>query len=113
MNEQDLIHSMTKWSHDRNLIKDGNTSNQFVKLAEELGEVAECIAKGKPEELPQEIGDMIVVLNILAHQHGFTLQTAMAAAWEKIKDRKGKMINGTFIKEEDLPRIAPTLTGDE
>jgi NTP pyrophosphatase (non-canonical NTP hydrolase) len=110
MTEQELIHSMTRWSHDRNLIKGGSVDKQFVKLAEELGEVAECISKGRPDELPQEIGDMIVVLNILAQQHGFTLQTAMSRAWEKIKDRKGMMINGVFVKESDLPGIAPELS---
>ena len=90
------------WAIERNLI-DGSTSQaQFVKLAEELGEVAECISKGKPTgELEKEIGDMIVVLTILAAQNGLRFDDCANAAYHKIKDRKGRMENGVFIKQGD------------
>ena len=91
-----------KWAIERNLI-DGSTSQaQFVKLAEELGEVAECISKGKPTgELEKEIGDMIVVLTILAAQSGTDVETCAVAAYDKIKHRTGRMVDGVFIKDGD------------
>jgi hypothetical protein len=31
-----------------------------------------------------------------------TIEECIAAAWEEIKDRKGRMVDGLFIKQEDL-----------
>ena len=52
--------------------------------------------------LKDGIGDVIVTLVILAEQQGLSLEECLQAAWDEIKDRKGKTVNGTFIKEEDL-----------
>lgn len=153
--------AIAEWAEARNLIQGSTFSKQFIKLVEEVGEVAECIAKGKPQdELAKEIGDYLVVLTILTQQSGhdmadivveatpevfldvdsafaylasdtgqlgisvqeqkyFTLQQcfetiagfahvsnlaiedAALAAYNKIKDRKGRMENGIFIKEGD------------
>jgi hypothetical protein len=49
------------------------------------------------------IGDAVVVLTILAAQHGVTIEECIDAAWDEIKDRKGRMIDGVFVKESDLP----------
>jgi len=58
--------------------------------------------KGKPTgELEKEIGDMIVVLTILAAQNGLRFDDCANAAYHKIKDRKGRMENGVFIKQGD------------
>lgn len=91
-----------QWADDRNLIWGSSPQAQFCKLAEELGEVAECISKNLPvDDLEKEIGDMIVVLTILAGQKGLTLEGCAEKAYLKIKDRKGRMVNGVFIKEGD------------
>jgi len=86
MNLNDLQDSTTKWAHARNLIEGTSSDKQFIKLVEEVGEVAECIAKDKPQELKLEIGDALVCLNNLCVQNGFTLNEAFLAAWLKIKD---------------------------
>jgi len=44
-----------------------------------------------------------VVLTILSAQLGFTVEEAIAHAWSEIKDRRGRMVDGIFVKE------APTL----
>ena len=102
MNLNDLQDSVTTWAHDRNIIEGTSSDKQFIKLVEEVGEIAECIAKDKPHELKLEIGDALVCLNNLCAQNGFTLNDAFLAAWIKIKDRKGKMVDGFFVKEQDL-----------
>lgn len=87
------------WARARNLIKGSTPEKQFVKLIEEVGEVAAALARGKQDDLRDGIGDVFVVLTILAAQHGMTMEECVSKAWHEIKDRKGKMVDGIFIKE--------------
>ena len=97
---QDVFTNIADWAKARNLIEGSTPQAQFIKLAEELGEVAECIAKGlSQDELKKELGDMLVVLTILAEQHGLSTKECATAAYEKIKYRKGHMQDGIFIRE--------------
>ena len=91
-----------QWARDRNIVEGSTMQAQFVKLIEETGELARGIAKGHPNEIEDGIGDAVVVLTILAAQHGVDIEACIELAWNEIKDRKGKMINGTFVKEADL-----------
>ena len=94
--------NIQRWANDRNLIQGASKQAQFIKPAEELGEVAECIAKSLPvEETKKELGDMLVVITILAAQHGLSVDECANAAYEKIKHRKGRMVDGVFIKDGD------------
>lgn len=99
MNFFELIRS---WAEDRNIIEGSNRQAQFVKLIEELGELANGISKGNEHEVKDGIGDAMVVLTILAAQSGLTVEECLAQAWDDIKERKGRMVNGTFVKESDL-----------
>lgn len=65
-------------------------------------EVADALAKNKPEELKDGIGDVVVTLIILAQQNVLTLDECLETAYNEIADRKGKTVNGVFVKEEDL-----------
>lgn len=93
---------ISKWAHERNIILGATPQSQFVKLIEEIGELAEGIAKNKHAAVIDGIGDAVVVLTILAQQFGVSIEDCIETAWNEIKDRKGKMVNGTFIKESDL-----------
>lgn len=94
-----------EWAQDRNLIKGSTVQAQFVKLIEEIGELAEAIAKGKQEQFEDSIGDAFVVLTILAAQNGVEIEQCIANAWLEIKDRKGRMVDGIFVKQEDLENL--------
>ena len=97
-----IFKKIEQWAEARNLINGATRQAQFMKLAEELGEVAECLAKGLPlDELKKEIGDMIVVLTILAAQSGTDVESCAVAAYDKIKHRTGRMVDGVFIKDGD------------
>jgi NTP pyrophosphatase (non-canonical NTP hydrolase) len=90
-----------QWAKDRNLIEGSDIKSQFVKLIEEAGELANSIAKKNDIEFADAIGDMVVVLTIMAAQNGMMIEDCIDAAWQQIRDRKGKMVDGIFIKEAD------------
>lgn len=91
-----------EWAQARQITCQENGSNlqaQFVKLIEEAGELAHGIARNHPEEITDAIGDMVVVLTIMAALHGVSIERCIKAAYFEIQDRKGTMQNGVFIKE--------------
>lgn len=96
-----LVEQVQQWSIDKDLHK-GNSDRQALKFYEEAGEVAAALSRGNLEALKDGIGDTVVTLIILAQQHDMTLQECLQFAYDEIKGRKGKTINGTFIKEADL-----------
>ena len=98
---EDTTELIKKWAVDRNVVS-GDTKSQMVKLLEEAGELAEGINKNKQELIIDSIGDIYVVLVILCMQLGLDINDCIKAAYDKIKDRKGKMVDGIFVKEKDL-----------
>lgn len=99
MNE--LTRLITQWADDRNLLN-ADPTKQMLKLFEESGELASSLARGDNHGAKDGIGDAYVVLTILAEQLGTTMQECVHIAYGEIKDRRGEMINGVFVKEEDL-----------
>ena len=96
----DTVADIISWLYDRNLI-DGSTSQaQFVKLAEEAGELAGAIARGQP--IHDHAGDIMVVLIGIMEREGTDMLECLQVAYADIKDRKGKMVDGIFIKGSDL-----------
>lgn len=93
--------NIRQWAADRNLILGSDPKSQMCKLMEEVGELAAAIARRKEDESMDALGDSVVVLTILAAQLGFHLEDCIDAAWDEIKDRKGRMVYGVFIKESD------------
>ena len=100
MNLDKLVSRVELWHIERNLIDGSTDQAQFVKLIEEAGELAGNIARGK--DLQDDIGDMLVVLINIALRNKYDLYECLEVAWDDIKDRKGKMVDGVFIKETDL-----------
>jgi NTP pyrophosphatase (non-canonical NTP hydrolase) len=90
--------NVINWAKDKGLIKPENSSKQFIKTVEELGEVASALAKGNKEAFIDGIGDVVVTLIILAEQNGLDIEDCLEHAWNEIKDRTGKTVNGVFIK---------------
>lgn len=99
MNE--LINQVEKWSENKNL-HEADSSKQYLKTAEETGEIAAALARGDRDLLKDGIGDVVVTLIILAQQNGMTLEECLTQAYGEIADRQGRTINGTFIKQADL-----------
>ena len=87
---------------DIGIVSADNTKTQFMKVTEELGELAEGINKDKPEQVKDSLGDVLVTLILLAEDLNLNLLDCLNFAWGEIKDRKGQVKNGSFVKEEDL-----------
>ena len=88
-----------EWADERGLYEDGDTKTQALKLVEEVGETCRAILKEDFEEVVDGIGDCVVVLTNLAELQGVSIEACIAAAYEEIKGRKGKMVNGTYKKD--------------
>jgi NTP pyrophosphatase (non-canonical NTP hydrolase) len=88
-----------EWANERGLIKEENASKQFIKLTEEVGELASALLKKDPYETIDAIGDINIVLIILCEQLGLNMSECVNSAYEEIKNRKGVLKNGTFIKD--------------
>jgi len=97
---EQLIRRVIRWHHDRNLINGSSDKDQVLKLSQELGELSDSVCKGN--DIKDDIGDMLVVMLNIAERNGFSLRDCLQKAYNDIKDRKGKMVDGIFIKEEDL-----------
>lgn len=100
-----MITSLTalieEWAKERNL-HTADPAKQMLKLGEEFGELCQGMAKNKPDQIEDSIGDMYVVLTILSMQLGLDIGLCISGAYAEIKDRKGEMVNGVFVKEADL-----------
>ena len=88
------------WAKQRGLYKKGDSKTQYVKLQEEAGELAKALLKNDKPEIKDAIGDIVVVLTNLAHLEKLTIEECIDAAYTEISNRKGKMVNGTFVKDE-------------
>ena len=92
-----ITNKIARWHHDRNLINGSTDQAQFLKLIEETGELAGNLARGK--DIRDDIGDIIVVLINIATRNNLTIKECLDVAYNDIKDRKGTMVDGVFIKE--------------
>jgi NTP pyrophosphatase (non-canonical NTP hydrolase) len=88
-----------QWAEERGILKPENAPRQMLKLIEEVGELAGAMAKNKPGDIVDAIGDIQVVLIILSKQLGYDYEQCLVDAYNVIKERKGKTINGIFVKD--------------
>ena len=96
----DLIDKVKQWHHDRNLIEGSTDLQQFNgKLLEEVKELETNILLSQP--IADDIGDILVVLINIATRNNLSLSECLQIAYDDIKDRKGKMVDGVFIKERE------------
>ena len=96
----DTLNLIRGWAHDRNLIDGATPQAQFEKLLEEVTELYSALRTDNIVETVDAIGDCIVVLTILAAQKGLDVEYCIDEAYQQIKDRTGRMVNGVFVKDE-------------
>ena len=96
LNYEQLI---AQWHRDRNLIEGSTDKDQYLKLIQEAGELSDSLCKEK--DIRDDVGDMMVVLINIMVRNNLTMKECLAVAYDDIKDRKGKMIDGIFVKEGD------------
>lgn len=93
-----------EWAIDRGLNTE-SPDKQIIKLAEEFGELAEAYLKADIPKVVDAIGDMYVVMTILCMQLDLDIEECIELAYKQIKDRKGKIVDGVFVKEVENESI--------
>ena len=88
-----------EWAYERGLYENGDAKTQALKLVEEVGETCRAILKEDKAEIIDGIGDCVVVLTNLAELNNVSIEDCIDAAYDEIKDRKGQMANGTYVKD--------------
>lgn len=97
-----LAHRVEQWAKERGLDNPNNSTAQALKLFEEAGELAQAHLKEREQDGKDAVGDILVVLTIYCQQKGWSIAECFELAYNEIKNRKGKMVNGSFVKSEDL-----------
>ena len=98
--DNDRFQLIRDWAGERGLYTKGDTKTQFCKLMEEAGELGRAVLKNDQAEFEDAIGDMVVVLTNLAHLGDTTIENCIDNAYKVISKRTGKMVNGTFVKDD-------------
>lgn len=104
MDLNELKTKIEMWAIERGL-DEAEPEKQLNKLMEEVGELAKGINKGNIAQVIDSVGDVYVVLVILSMQMDLVFEKCVWMAYDEIKDRKGEMVNGVFVKEEDLKEV--------
>lgn len=107
--------AIIQWAKDKGI---NEPTSQAMKTIEEAEELHDAVGNlqvteedslepdhwfyGTKDNVKLELGDVLITLIIQAHLQGTTVRECLELAWNKIKDRKGKTVNGQFVKEEDL-----------
>ena len=105
MKFEELKQNVELWAYDKNLIHSDYRFKQFEKVVEEVYELKEEIIQDNLDNMELEMGDCLVTLIILSKQLGIDIVDCLEQAYNKIKFRCGKTINGKFVKEEDLKKF--------
>lgn len=88
---------IAKWHHDRNLIEGATDKDQICKLIQEVGELSDNACKGN--DMRDDLGDIMVVLINIMERNGHSMEECLRVAYDDIKDRTGRMVDGIFIKD--------------
>jgi len=111
MTFEELEELTIKWAAHREIFDKSTAFKQFDKTLEEVEELAiELILfesnspQADIDNVKSELGDVLVTLILMASFMNVSLPESLEVAYKKISKRKGKMVNGLFQKQEDLPK---------
>ena len=98
-NFDQLRNDVLVWANQKNLLKPENHKNQALKMVSEIGELCDAIVKNDRPEVIDSLGDSLVTIIILAEQLDLNPTKCLQSAYDEIKNRTGKTVDGTFIKD--------------
>lgn len=97
---EELKKQVLQWAVEKGILDANNPQRQAFKTLEECGELVAAVAKNDRAEIKDAIGDVLVTLIIQAEMQGFDIEWCLSSAYSEIKNRTGKIVNGTFVKDE-------------
>ena len=96
-----LSWAVKAWARQRNIHKGSTPLAQYAKCVSEIGELGDALLKNNKDEVEDAVGDALVVLINIATICQTDLNTCLERAYNSIKNRRGIMFNGAFVKETD------------
>ena len=93
-----VFDKIRSWGYDKEIIGKSTTEKQFLKLLEEVGELSSAIQKADDAEIKDAIGDIVVVLTLLAEMEIYKIEDCIESAYDVIKSRSGSIKGGVFVK---------------
>ncbi len=122
MKYEELSKLVIDWGQDKGIFNKSTPLRQLDKTQEELDETRQALQKlndfdyqadlmesiGVPTpteediraEVKDGIGDMLVTIILLAKMVDMDTVDSLNAAYDVIKSRTGKMVNGQFVKDK-------------
>lgn len=100
MKYQKLEKLVIEWAKEKGILEKGTPLAQWNKTAEEVNELNDALFDDNREEIIDALGDILVTIIIQAEMQGLKLEECLESAYNVIAKRKGKMIDGQFVKEE-------------
>ena len=94
-----LKSAVLDWADTRGILDSSDPKTQCLKFVSEAGELADNIAKGDHYAALDDLGDILVTLILLAELIDTDLMVCLEGAYEIIRKRQGKMVNGIFVKD--------------
>ena len=95
-----IFNKIREWGNKKGILNQGDAKTQLIKLYEETGELSQAVLKNNKEDIIDAVGDIVVVLTNFAELAGSNIEDCIQSAYDEISNRTGKMINGTFVKDE-------------
>lgn len=99
-----LFNRTKNWGYKVGIFEANNKRKQLLKMIEELDELFDALDSGTAEEVSMEIGDLYVVLGIIAHMTGNVPDDCLSLALAKIEKREGRIVDGVFVKDDEVKR---------
>jgi NTP pyrophosphatase (non-canonical NTP hydrolase) len=96
-----LISFVEEWAYDRGILRHSTPQAQLLKAVSEMGELCDAEVKADIDEQEDAVGDVLVCLIIYCGMKGYCIHTCLETAYNEIKNRKGRMVEGgAFVKDE-------------
>ena len=97
---KEVFDNIRNWGFQKGILQGGDTKTQLIKLYEEAGELSEAVLKNNKNDIIDAVGDIIIVLTNFAELQGVSIEDCIQSAYNEVSNRTGRMINGTFVKDE-------------
>jgi len=99
MSLDSLDEQIIDWGVQKGILPHAEPLAQLDKTKEEVGELELAIYEHDIDEVKDAIGDIYVTITMQAEAWGLTMEQCVQAAYDVIKHRTGKMVDGKFVKD--------------
>lgn len=108
-NLQELIGLVELWGKDKGILDNGTVEAQAKKVAEETAELVLAVGQKNDVEIIDGIGDVFVTIILLSKMYDFSIYDCLYSAYKEIQNRKGSMVNGTFVKQSNVAKLIENI----